>query len=323
MISLISPIYNESENVEELVLRIEAFFATESYEYEVLLVNDGSRDESLKKLLELTQDKPRYKVIDLKRNYGQTAAMMAGFNHAKYDIIIPIDADLQNDPNDIVRLVRKLEEGYDVVSGWRSSRKDALVKRVLLSNLANALISKLTGVRLHDYGCSLKAYRKSVIEGVRLYGEMHRFIPIYASWNGAKIAEIEVSHHPRTRGESKYGMERVFKVVCDLIVVLFLQKYAQKPMYVFGFMGLVHFLVSFSTGSLAIILKFFAEEKSLVQTPLPVISAITFMLGSLCILMGLLAEISMRTYHESQGKAVYAIKHIYKKGKPVNENEVR
>jgi glycosyltransferase involved in cell wall biosynthesis len=233
--------------------------------------------------------------------------MMAGINYASGDIIIPMDGDLQNDPADIAKLLAKLEEGYDVVSGWRQDRKDAAFRRNLPSRLANRLISGISGVHLHDYGCSLKAYRRDVLKGVKLYGEMHRFIPIYASWEGGRVAEVPVSHHPRIHGESKYGVDRVLKVVLDLIVVQFLARYANRPIYVFGGFGIAAILLAFPVGLWAVYLKYF-ENTSFIQTPLPLLVVMLFVTGGMSILMGLLAEIIMRIYYESQGKAVYLVK---------------
>ena len=222
---------------------------------------------------------------------------------------MPMDGDLQNDPSDIGRLLAKLEEGFDVVSGWRKDRKDAAFKRNLPSRLANDLISKVSGVRLHDYGCSLKAYRRDVLDGVKLYGEMHRFVPIYAAWNGARVGEIEVTHHPRVHGESKYGLERVVKVVLDLLVVKFLFRYAGKPIYLFGGFGLISFGVATLVLAWAAWLKLF-EGISFIQTPLPILAVILFAIGVVSLLMGLLAEMVNRTYHESQSKPVYRVRRI-------------
>jgi glycosyltransferase involved in cell wall biosynthesis len=232
--------------------------------------------------------------------------MQAGIDFARGDIIIPMDGDLQNDPADIPRLLAKLDEGFDVVSGWRKGRKDAKLTRNLPSWFANRAISLISGVHLHDYGCSLKAYHKSVIKDVKLYGEMHRFIPIYASWEGARVTEIPVTHHARKFGKSKYGLERTMKVVLDLIVVKFLATFAQKPMYVFGGIGLMSFVVSGVSGLWALWLKFFGDT-SFVQTPLPLLFVMAAITGAMCILMGLLAELMTRTYHESQDKPTYAV----------------
>jgi dolichol-phosphate mannosyltransferase len=233
--------------------------------------------------------------------------MMAGIDHALGDIIVPMDGDLQNDPADVRRLIDKLGEGYDVVSGWRKDRQDAALRRNFLSMMANRLISWMSGVHLHDYGCTLKAYRRDVIKGVKLYGEMHRFIPIYASWRGAKVAEIPVTHHPRIHGKSKYGLERVAKVILDLLVVKFFAEYGTKPIYIFGGFGILNICLSIFAGIYAIFLKLF-ESTSFIQTPLPLLCVMAFITGIMSILMGLLAEIIMRTYYESQNKSVYLIK---------------
>lgn len=306
MISITVPVYNEAENLPLLCERLTATLASQVRPWEVIFVNDGSRDDSAAVLDRLATGNPRIKVVHFRRNFGQTAAMMAGVDFASGDIIIPMDADLQNDPADIPRLLAKLDEGYDVVSGWRKSRQDAAIRRNFVSRVANRLISLISGVHLHDYGCSLKAYHKDVIKGVKLYGEMHRFIPIYASWFGARIAEIPVEHHARRFGASKYGLERVFKVVFDLIVVKFLARYAEKPMYVFGTAGLVSLVVAFLSGVFAVYLKFF-EETSFVQTPLPLLVVMAAVTGVMFFLMGLLAELVMRTYYESQGKSTYLV----------------
>jgi len=307
MISVTVPIYNEEENIPLLYEQVREALDGLNRRWELVLVNDGSTDGSRAALDQLAANDKRVKVIHFRRNFGQTAAMMAGFDYAKGDIIIPMDGDLQNDPSDIPRLIAKLDEGYDVVSGWRKKRQDARITRKLPSAIANRLISSILGVRLHDYGCSLKAYRKDVIKGVKLYGEMHRFVPVYASWQGARVAEIAVDHHARRFGQSKYGLERTMKVVLDLIVVKFLAKYAQKPMYVFGAFGLGSLVLSVFSGCWALYLKLF-ENTTLVQTPLPLIFVMTAILGFMCILMGLLAELLTRTYHESQDKPVYLVK---------------
>jgi dolichol-phosphate mannosyltransferase len=246
-------------------------------------------------------------VIALKRNSGQTAALMCGIDHASGDIIIPIDADLQNDPADIPALLAKVEEGFDVVSGWRVDRQDAALSRNLPSRVANWMISLVSGVPLHDYGCTLKAYRRDVLEGVRLYGEMHRFIPIYASWMGARITEVPVRHRAREHGSSNYGIERVAKVLLDLIVVKFLDRHFMKPIYVFGGFGMLCFLISAAALIWALYLKF-AEQISLIQTPLPLLSVMTFVTGAMCILLGLISEMLMRTYFESQKRTPYAVR---------------
>jgi len=308
-ISVAIPIFNEELNIPILYERIRGSMDALGRSWELILVNDGSRDHSAERLDSVAATDDRVTVIHLSRNYGQTAALMAGLDHARGDIIVPMDGDLQNDPSDIGRLLAKLEEGFDVVSGWRRDRKDAAFKRNLPSRLANDLISKVSGVHLHDYGCSLKAYRRDVLEGVRLYGEMHRFVPIYAAWNGARVGEIEVTHHPRVHGESKYGLERVVKVVLDLLVVKFLFRYAGKPIYLFGGFGLISVGVATLVLAWAAWLKLF-EGISLIQTPLPILAVILFAIGVMSFLMGLLAEMVNRTYHESQSKPVYRVRRI-------------
>ncbi len=305
-ISVIVPVYNESESLPILVEKIAAVLEGHNLAFEIIAVNDGSQDASASVLATIAAREPRLKVINFARNFGQTAAMMAGFEHSRGSVIVPIDADLQNDPADIPRLLAKLAEGYDVVSGWRRDRQDAVVKRNFLSRCANWLISRISGVHLHDYGCSLKAYRRSVIERVRLYGEMHRFIPIYAAWYGARITELEVTHHARRFGRSNYGMIRIVKVTLDLIVVCFLDRWIGKPIYVFGGFGLLWFAVSFLALLDVFYLKIF-QHLSMILTPLPTLVAICFMMGVMSILIGLLAEIVVRVYFEAQAKPIYFI----------------
>lgn len=311
-ISVTIPIYNEQDNIPLLYQRVRDALDALGRPWELILVNDGSRDTSAQRLDDVAAGDGRIKVIHLSRNFGQTAALMAGLDHARGEIVVPMDGDLQNDPADIGRLIAKLDEGYDVVSGWRKDRKDAAVKRNLPSRIANDLISNVSGVHLHDYGCSLKAYRRSVLDGVKLYGEMHRFVPIYAAWNGARVTELEVTHHPRIHGESNYGLERVVKVVLDLLVVKFLFKYAGKPIYLFGGFGLISTFAAAAILLWAVWLKVF-EDVSMIQTPLPMLAIIMFAIGILSTLMGLLAEMLNRTYHESQSKPVYRIGRIVQK----------
>ena len=306
MISLVIPVYNERENILALYESLTDSLLGMPERFEVLWVDDGSTDGTAEVLLELARKEDSNKVLVLRRNFGQTAAMMAGIDHASGDVIIPLDGDGQNDPSDIPRLLDKLAEGYDVVSGWRRHRHDDK-RRVWLSRLANGLISRITGVRLHDYGCSLKAYRRDVIANVRLYGEMHRFIPIYAHWQGARVAEIPVEHHPRTRGRSKYGFERVFKVALDLMVVQFLGRYETKPIYVFGGFGLAAWVVAGLASAYALYLKF-SGQATFIETPLPLLAVFSFTTGVMSILMGFLAELLMRTYFESQHKAPYSLR---------------
>lgn len=305
-LSVVIPCFNEAASLPELLNQIDSTRPLLPADHEVIAINDGSTDQSAAVLASLAGTRPWLKILNLRRNYGQTAALMAGFEHATGDIVVALDADLQNDPADIPRLIARLDEGYDVVSGWRSDRKDPPLRRRLPSRLANRLISWTTGVRLHDYGCSLKAYRREVLEDVHLYGEMHRFIPVYAKWNGARITELPVAHRARQSGVSKYGLDRVFKVVLDLFVLLFLHRYAQKPIYVFGACGLLSFAVSLAAGLAAVYYKFFGG-KTFIETPLPLLWATMFFTGVLCLLLGLIAEIGNRTYHESQGKRIYQI----------------
>jgi glycosyltransferase involved in cell wall biosynthesis len=306
-VSVIIPVYNEEKNIPLLMDQLFAVLATLGKPFEVVAVNDGSCDGSLARLREQVVRYPKLKVVDFRRNYGQTAAIMAGIDHACGDVIISIDADLQNDPQDIPSLLAKLAEGFDVVSGWRKDRKDAKVSRNLVSRLANGVISRISGVRLHDYGCTLKAYRSDMVKNVRLYGEMHRFIPIYASWMGAKVVEIPVNHHPRRHGRSNYGLERVIKVILDLIVVKFLDRYLVKPIYVFGGFGVAALFLGAVSFLCMIALKLFAGI-SMISTPLPLVTVMAALTGVSSILMGLLAEILVRTYFESQQRANYMIR---------------
>jgi glycosyltransferase involved in cell wall biosynthesis len=309
-LSIFLPVYNEEPNLPPLHEKLDKALQAMGRTAEIIYVDDGSTDGSLQVLRELARQDERVRVVALRRNYGQTAAMAAGIDAASGEVLIPMDADMQNDPKDIVRLLDKLEEGYDVVSGWRKNRQDKLVTRKIPSMLANRMISWIGGVPLHDYGCSLKAYRRESIEDVRLYGEMHRFIPIYASWAGARVAEIPVEHHARTMGKSKYGLSRTLKVVFDLMTIKFMASYQTKPLYIFGTAGLLTFVVSFLSGVFALLMKFASWPKhaDLVQTPLPVMAMVLLVLGIQFFLMGLLAEMLVRTYHESQAKSIYAVR---------------
>jgi len=306
-LTILIPIFNEEGNLSLLYEKLVTALKKAGRPYEILFIDDGSSDGSLEILLDLREKNPNIKVISFSRNFGQTAALSAGIDFSKGDILIPMDGDLQNDPEDILVLLQKIEEGYDVVSGWRKGRKDPFFTRRLPSMIANKIISWIGGVHLHDYGCTLKAYRRDILKNIRLYGEMHRFIPIYAQWIGARVSEIPVRHFPRGSGASKYGLSRVFKVILDLMVVKFLLSYSQKPIYVFGGMGLLMILGGFISGGSAIYLKLF-KGVSFILTPLPLLCVLLFMLGFLSILMGFLAEILTRTYYESQGKPTYQIK---------------
>jgi len=306
-ISLFLPVLDEEENLPLMHQKIGAALDALGKTAEVIYIDDGSTDKSLQILREIAAGDGRVRVISLRRNYGQTAAMSAGIDAARGEILIPMDADLQNDPADIARLLEKLDEGYDVVSGWRKNRQDKLITRKIPSQIANKIISWIGGVHLHDYGCSLKAYRRDVLQDVKLYGEMHRFIPIYASWSGARVTEIPVEHHARTMGKSKYGLSRTVKVIFDLITIKFMAEYHTKPLYVFGTFGLLAFLLSFLAGVWAFVLKF-AYGTSFILTPLPLITIVMLAIAVQLFLMGLLAELQVRTYHESQDKAIYAVR---------------
>ena len=306
-ISVFLPVYNEEPNLPPLHAKLDAALSKLGRSAEIVFVDDGSTDNSLKVLREMAAKDDRVRVVALRRNYGQTAAMAAGIDAARGQVLIPMDADLQNDPADIVRLLEKLDEGYDVVSGWRKNRQDKLLTRKIPSMLANRLISWIGGVPLHDYGCSLKAYRRESLQDVKLYGEMHRFIPIYASWAGARVAEIPVEHHARTMGKSKYGLSRTIKVIFDLMTIKFMASYQTKPIYVFGSFGMLAFLISILAGLYALFLKLF-HKADFVQTPLPILAIVMFAVGIQFLLMGLLAEMLVRTYHESQSKAIYAVR---------------
>ena len=309
-VSVFLPVFNEEPNLRPLHVKLDAALKALGRTSEIIYVDDGSTDDSLEVLREIAAMDNRVRVVALRRNYGQTAAMAAGIDAASGDVLIPMDADMQNDPADIVRLLQKLDEGYDVVSGWRKNRQDKVVTRKIPSMIANRLISWIGEVPLHDYGCSLKAYRRESLEDVKLYGEMHRFIPIYAAWAGARVTELPVTHHARTMGKSKYGLSRTVKVVFDLITIKFMASYQTKPLYLFGWAGLLTFAVSLFSALLAFSMKFLSwpHHADFIQTPLPVVAMVTLVLGVQLFLMGLLAEMMVRTYHESQAKSIYAVR---------------
>jgi glycosyltransferase involved in cell wall biosynthesis len=307
-ISVVVPLLNEQDNIGPLYEQITQTLAGE-HSYEVLFVDDGSTDNSLAVLKGLLENDDKVRIIRFRRNFGQTAALSAGFAHARGKIIVAMDGDLQNDPADIPKMIEKLNEGYDVVSGWRRKRHDHLVTRLIPSKMANWLISRITGVRLHDFGCTLKAYRKEVLDETNLYGEMHRFIPAHASWSGAKIAEIVVSHRPRTAGVAKYGLARTWKVMLDLVTVKFLGSYSTKPIYIFGGLGLATTFGALACGLIVVYQKI-AQDFSMNRNPLLVLTAIFITTTIQFILMGLLAELMVRTYHESRGRPTYVIKEI-------------
>jgi glycosyltransferase involved in cell wall biosynthesis len=309
LVSILVPVHNEQESIVACYEELTTVLAEWERSYEIVFVNDGSSDGTGRLLDGLARDDARVRVIHFRANYGQTAAVTAAIDYSRGSILVPMDADLQNDPADIPALVRKLEDGYDVVSGWRKDRHDAF-SRVLPSRCANWLISRVSGVALHDYGCSLKAYRRDVIADVRLYGEMHRFIPIYAHMSGGRVTEMVVGHRPRKNGKSKYGLERIFKVVLDLLVVKFFLSFAAKPIYVFGGFGILCLLASLIPAGMALFYKLATGDlhKDFVETPLPIVAATLVLVGLLATLQGIIAEVLMRTYFESQGRRPYRVK---------------
>jgi glycosyltransferase involved in cell wall biosynthesis len=290
----------------EALDRFVAGFEAGGGQCEVLLVDDGSTDGSRELGAELAGGRPYLRLLALRRNFGQTAAMAAGFDLARGEVVVPLDADLQNDPEDIGRLLAKLDEGYDVVSGWRRRRKDCWLTRRLPSTVANWIISRVGGLRLHDYGCTLKAYRRDVLQHVKLYGEMHRFLPLHAKWTGARVAEVEVRHHPREQGRSKYGLGRTFKVLLDLITVKFLGDYATKPLYFFGGLGFLLCLIGVICGGVTLVQKL-TMGAWVHRNPLLLLAVFLFIVGLLLVFLGLLGELLVRVYHEAQGKPIYLL----------------
>lgn len=310
-LSIILPVYNEEDNINLQYKNIIDNVEPLKKNFEVIFVDDGSTDKSPELLLALTKKDKRIKVVQFRANFGQTAAMSAGINHSTGDIVLFMDSDLQNDASDIGKLINLIEtDEYDVVSGWRKHRKDKFISRRLPSMIANKIISKVTGVPLHDLGCSLKAYRGDIIREVKLYGEMHRFIPIYASWLGAKITEIPVNHHPRQFGKSKYGIKRTFKVVLDLITVKFLGSYSTKPIYVFGGNGLILFLLSLVSGTAVILMKLL-NNHSMTRNPLLLLTILLIILSMMFISLGIMAELLIRIYHETGDKKPYTVKKTF------------
>jgi glycosyltransferase involved in cell wall biosynthesis len=316
-LSVLIPVYNEAENVVPLHRELTATLGMRALRYELIFVDDGSLDGTPARLREIQDADPEHvRVAFLRRNCGQTAALSAALDLARGEILVPMDGDLQNDPADIPRLLERLDQGFDVVSGWRRKRRDPFLSRKVPSWAANRLIARLSGVPLHDFGCTLKAYRRRVLEGVRLYGEMHRFIPIFATWQGARVAELEVHHRARQAGRTKYGLGRTFNVVLDLILIRFFQRYAQRPIHLFGRIGLWSIALSFLFFAGMIYYKYLHrpltgyEPKTFIETPLPLLVVFFFMMGVQSILMGVLAEMVMRTYYESQSKTTYLLGEI-------------
>jgi glycosyltransferase involved in cell wall biosynthesis len=309
-LSLIVPVYNEEENLPLLMEAICNSMQPLNREWEVIFVDDGSSDRSREVLERLVETNPEHvRAVIFRRNFGQTAAIAAGIDHSRGSIIVLLDADLQNDPADIPMLLARLDEGYDLVSGWRKDRQDNKFTRTLPSNIANGLISRVTGVHLHDYGCTLKAYRRDALEGFRLYGEMHRFIPVFAHSVGAKITELPVHHHARKFGKAKYGLERTVKVILDLFTVKFLLDYSHKPMRLFGGAGITLMFFSFIM-MLSLFIRKLIEGIPILTSPIFSLGVMFFILGFQSILMGLIAELLTRTYHESQKKPTYTIRQI-------------
>lgn len=315
-VSIVVPLFNEQDNLGTLHQQLTRTLADKSgrtslLDYELIFVDDGSTDKSYAVLTDLAKGDPKVRVIRFRKNFGQTAALSAGFDHARGKIIVAIDADLQNDPADIPKMIAKLDEGFDVVSGWRKKRHDNAVTRLLPSIIANWLIASITGVKLHDFGCTLKAYRREVLAETKLYGEMHRFIPALASWSGAKICEMPVNHRPRTAGAAKYGLGRTLKVILDLITVKFLGSFSTKPIYIFGGLGLVTALGAIVCGLAVLYQKFISSgHLPMNRNPLLTLTALLIASAIQFILMGLLAELLVRTYHESQNRPTYVIKEI-------------
>ncbi|QEH33179.1 Undecaprenyl-phosphate 4-deoxy-4-formamido-L-arabinose transferase [Aquisphaera giovannonii] len=326
-LSVLIPVYNEAENVAPLHQELDAALRPLPLSYELIFVDDGSIDGTAAQLEAIQARDPRHvRVAFLWRNCGQTAAISAALDMARGEVLVPMDGDRQNDPADIPKLLATLESGYDVVSGWRKDRQDALLTRKVPSRIANSLVARLSGVRLHDFGCTLKAYRRRVLAGVRLYGEMHRFIPIFAAWQGARITEQVVNHRPRRAGKTKYGLGRTFNVVLDLILIRFLQRYAQRPIHFFGRLGMWSFLAGFACFLGMLYFKYLCpwpgvgwfrgmEPKTFIETPLPSLTVMFFLAGVMSILLGIQSELIMRTYFESQDKPTYVLREV-RQGNP-------
>jgi len=317
-ISVVIPVYNEEENIEKLYEELKEVLENLKLDYEIIFVNDGSTDRTSQILDELAKKDPKVKVIHFRKNYGQTAAMYAGFQYAEGDVVITMDGDLQNDPRDIPKLLEKIEEGYDIVSGWRKNRKDPFLSRILPSKIANWIISKVTGVHLHDYGCTLKAYRKEVAKNFRLYGDMHRFLPAVAKSFGAKVTEVVVNHRPRLYGKSKYGIGRTIRVILDIFLVKFLNDYLNKPLYVFGSLGLTLMGLGF------LIMLYLSIEKiffgaSIGGRPLLILGVLLFLSGLQLLSTGIVAEVVIRTYYESKHDVPFKVERLVNFDQKVEE----
>jgi glycosyltransferase involved in cell wall biosynthesis len=315
-VSVVVPIYNEVESIPRLVEAIAAALQTSRIAYEIICVDDGSKDGSPELLKQLAQDRTDLRAVLLRRNYGQTAAMAAGFHHAMGQVIVTLDGDLQNDPADIPNLLAKLDEGYDMVSGWRKRRQDDMFTRLIPSKIANWLIGKVTGVNIHDYGCSLKAYRTELVMDMNLYGELHRFLPALAYIEGAKITEMPVIHHARQFGKSKYGLGRTFRVLMDLFTIFFMKKFLTRPMHVFGLFGLLAMFLGLGLGGYLTFLKLGLGE-DIGDRPLLILAVVLFLTGVQLFSFGLLGELLMRTYHESQNRPIYRVREVVESGDSV------
>ena len=314
-LSVVVPLYNEEESLPHLVEQLLLALRPSGERFELVLVNDGSSDRTAEVLTRLSHEVPELVAVLLRKNYGQTAAMAAGFDVAKGEVIISLDGDLQNDPADIPMLLAKLREGYDLVSGWRHQRQDAAIQRKLPSTIANRLIGRVTGVRLHDYGCSLKAYRREVLADLRLYGELHRFLPALAFIEGARITEVKVNHRARQYGSSKYGIDRTFRVLMDLLTVWFMKRFLTRPMYVFGFGGLIAMLGSLLASTYLLAVKLMGGDIG--NRPLLTLAVVLGLAGIQLFCFGLLGELLIRTYHESQGRPIYRIRETLRGGRTV------
>ena len=314
-LSVVVPLYNEEESLPHLVQQLTDALRPSAERFELVLVNDGSSDRTAEVLEQLSHEVPELVAVLLRKNYGQTAAMAAGFDVAQGDVIISLDGDLQNDPADIPMLLAKLREGYDLVSGWRHQRQDAALQRKLPSRIANRLIGRVTGVKLHDYGCSLKAYRREVLSDMRLYGELHRFLPALAFIEGARITEVKVNHRARQYGSSKYGIDRTFRVLMDLLTVWFMKRFLTRPMYVFGFGGLIAMLGSLLASTYLLVVKLMGGDIG--NRPLLTLAVVLGLAGIQLFCFGLLGELLIRTYHESQGRPIYRIRETLRGGRTV------
>ena len=314
LISIIIPVFNESESIGCLLDEVKTVMEADELNFELIVVNDGSQDNTNRVLEELTFNIQELSVISFRKNYGQTAAMAAGFDYSEGDIVITLDGDLQNDPNDIKKLILEINKGYDLVCGWMFDRKDKLINRKIPSKIANKLIANVTGLKLHDYGCSLKAFKKEIIDDIKLYGELHRFLPVLANIEGARIKEIKVNHRSRKYGKSKYGIDRTFRVLMDLLTVWFMTKFLTRPMYGFGFVGIISIFISLSMSSYLVVLKLLGNDIG--NRPMLMFALILGIAGVQLFSFGLLSELLIRTYHESQNRPIYRIREIY--GKTIN-----